>query len=240
MDHTGCITIPSTFSLLLRKERSPMKKYFLFDLDGTITDTGEGIMKSAQYALDAFGIFHEPEEKLRRFVGPPLDQSFREFYGLSQEQALAAVEKYRERYREKGVFESPLYPGMQELLQELSGKAAVCLATSKPLYFAGQILEMRGISPCFTLTVGANLDGTMTDKAQVIGEVLRRLGNPPKEEAVMIGDRRQDIIGAKAQGLETIGVQYGYAEEGELEHAGASHIVPTVKALRELCLGLCK
>ncbi len=217
-----------------------MKKYFLFDLDGTITDTGEGIMKSAQYALDEFGFFQEPEEKLRRFVGPPLDQSFREFYGLSQEQALAAVEKYRERYRAKGVFESPLYSGMKGLLEELSQKAVVCLATSKPLHFAGQILEMRGISSCFTLTVGANLDGTMTDKAQVIGEVLRQLGDPPKEKAVMIGDRRQDITGAKAQGLETIGVLYGYSEEGELEQAGASRIVPTVEALRKLCLELCE
>lgn len=217
-----------------------MKKYFLFDLDGTITDTGEGIMKSAQYALNGFGFLGEPEERLRRFVGPPLDQSFREFYGLSQEQALAAVEKYRERYREKGVFESPLYPGMKELLEELSGKAALCLATSKPLYFAEQILEMRGIASCFSQKVGANLDGTMTDKAQVIGEVLRRLGNPPKAEAVMIGDRRQDILGAKAQGLETIGAGYGYSEKGELENAGASYIVPTVEALRELCLKLCK
>ncbi len=216
-----------------------MKKYFLFDLDGTITDTGKGIMKSAQYALDEFGFFHEPKEKLRRFVGPPLDQSFREFYGLSQEQALAAVEKYRERYREKGVFESPLYPGMKELLEELSDKAALCLATSKPLYFARQILEMRGITSYFTLTAGANLDGTMTDKAQVIGEALRQLGNPPREEAVMIGDRRQDIVGAKAQGLETIGVRYGYSEAGELESAGAFRIVPTVEALRELCLMLC-
>ena len=128
---------------------------------------------------------------------------------------------------------------MKELLEELSDKAALCLATSKPLYFARQILEMRGITSYFTLTAGANLDGTMTDKAQVVGEALRQLGNPPREEAVMIGDRRQDIVGAKAQGLETIGVRYGYSEAGELESAGASRIVPTVEALRELCLMLC-
>lgn len=216
-----------------------MKKYFLFDLDGTITDTGEGIMKSAQYALDAFGIHEEPEEKLRRFVGPPLDYSFREFYGLSEGQAWDAVEKYRERYRAKGVFESPLYPGIKELLEKLSQKAAVCLATSKPLYFAEQILEMRGIAGCFSVKVGANMDGTMTDKAQVIGEVLRQLGSPPKAEAVMIGDRRQDILGAKIQGLESIGAGYGYAEEGELEDAGATCLVPTVAELEKLCFQLC-
>ncbi|WP_369298672.1 HAD hydrolase-like protein [uncultured Neglectibacter sp.] len=212
-----------------------MKKFFLFDLDGTVTDTGEGIMKSAQFALDCFGFPNEPEEKLRRFVGPPLDYSFREFYGLSERQAWEAVEKYRERYREKGVFESPLYPGMKELLQRLSQRAEVCLATSKPLQFARQIIELRGVAELFTVTVGANMDGTMTDKAQVIGEVLRQLGDPPKLEAVMIGDRRQDILGAKAQGVDSIGVSYGYAEAGELEAAGATHIVPTVEALEELC-----
>lgn len=217
-----------------------MKRYFLFDLDGTITDTGEGIMKSAQYALDAFGIHEEPEENLRRFVGPPLDYSFREFYGLSEGQAWEAVEKYRERYRAKGVFESPLYPEIKELLGKLSQRAEVCLATSKPLYFAGQILEMRGIAGCFTVKVGANMDGSMTDKAQVIGEVLRQLGNPPKAEVIMIGDRRQDILGAKAQNVESIGARYGYAEEGELETAGATHIVFTVAELEKLCFELCK
>lgn len=217
-----------------------MKRFFLFDLDGTLTDTGEGIMKSAQHALDAFGFFREPEENLRRFVGPPLDQAFREFYGLSQADALTAVEKYRERYREKGVFESPLYPGIDGLLKALSQRAVVCVATSKPLLFAGQILELRGIQGYFREIVGANLDGTMTDKAQVIGEVLRRLGNPPREQAVMIGDRRQDIRGAKTQGLDSIGAAYGYAEDGELEEAGATWIVPTVEELEQFCLKLCE
>ncbi len=220
-----------------------MKRYFLFDLDGTLTDTGRGIMKSAQYALDAFGIYHEPEENLRRFVGPPLDWSFQEFYGLSEEQAWEAVEKYRERYRTKGVFESPLYPGMEGLLQRLSKAAAhrdgkLCLATSKPLLFAGQILKLRNIEPCFSVIAGANLDGTMTDKAQVIGEALRQLGNPSKDLVVMIGDRRHDILGAKAHEIESVGVKYGYAEEGELEEAGADFTVPTVEALEKLLFRL--
>ena len=122
-----------------------MKKYFLFDLDGTITDTGEGIMKSAQYALDAFGIPQQAEAQLRRFVGPPLYLSFERFYGLSPQQALEAVEKYRERYRVKGVFESPLYEGMDEVLAQLSQVGTLCLATSKPLVYAKQILELRGV-----------------------------------------------------------------------------------------------
>lgn len=212
-----------------------MKRYFLFDLDGTVADTGEGIMKSAQYALDAFGIHDEPEEKLRRFVGPPLHLSFQRFYGLSEEDAQRAVEKYRERYRTKGVFESPLYPGMKELLCRLSQEAQVCLATSKPLFFAGQILQMREIEPFFSVIVGAEMDGTRTDKGEVIDEVLRRLGNPPLEEAVMIGDREQDVLGAKSRDVESVGVRYGFSFPGELERAGAAYVVSTVEELGKLC-----
>lgn len=215
-----------------------IKKYFLFDLDGTVADNGEGILKSAQYALDAFGIHEEPEEKLRRFVGPPLRESFMEFYGFSREQAFAAVEKYRERYRVKGVYENKLYPGMKELLEDLSKKATVCLATSKPGVFAKTILEMGGVLPCFQVVVGSELDGSRTDKAEVIEAVLEQLGRPPKDQVVMVGDRKHDIQGAAAVGLDAIGVEYGFAPPGELEEAGARWVVPTVEALKELCLGL--
>ena len=212
-----------------------MKRFFLFDLDGTLADTGEGIMKSAQAALDAFGFPQEPESRLRRFVGPPLADSFQTFYGLTSDQAQEAIRLYRARYREKGVYESPLYPGVPALLDWLSQRAVVCLATSKPLVFAQQILELRGIGHTFQITVGSRLDGSMTDKTQVIGEVLRQAGEPPRSQAVMIGDRRQDILGAKAQGVESVGVEYGYAEAGELAAAGADWIVPTTAGLADLC-----
>ena len=153
-----------------------MKRYVLFDLDGTVADNGEGICKSAQYALDFFGIHHEPVENLRRFVGPPLQESFQVLYGFSSEEAKIAVEKYRERYRVKGVYENKLYPGIPALLEELSRRAAVCLATSKPEVFSRKILEMGGVLPCFTRVVGSELDGRRTDKAEVIQEVLRQLG----------------------------------------------------------------
>ena len=211
-----------------------MKRYVLFDLDGTVADNGEGICKSAQYALDWFGIHHEPVENLRRFVGPPLQESFQVLYGFSPEKAKAAVEKYRERYRVKGVYENKLYPGIPALLEELSRRAVVCLATSKPEVFSRKILEMGGVLPCFTRVVGSELDGRRTDKAEVIREVLRQLGNPDRAQAVMVGDRKHDILGAKACGVESIGVEYGFAPERELEEAGADHIVPTVEALRGL------
>lgn len=203
-----------------------------------MADNGEGILKSAQYALDAFGIHNQPDQLLRRFVGPPLHESFMEFYGFSQDQAFAAVDKYRERYRVKGVYENHLYPGMQELLENLSSKAVVCLATSKPQVFARTILEMQGVISCFQVVVGAELDGSRTDKAEVIRAVLEQLGNPPKDQVVMVGDRKHDIQGAAAVGLEAIGVEYGFAPPGELEKAGARWIVPTVGALEELCVKL--
>ncbi len=215
-----------------------MKRFFLFDLDGTVADNGEGILKSAQYALDAFGIHNQPEEKLRRFVGPPLNESFMEFYGFSQEQALAAVAKYRERYGEKGVYENQLYPGVRGMLETLSQRAAVCLATSKPQVFAQKILEMQQVRQYFQVVVGAELDGTRTDKAEVIREVLKKLGNPPKEQVVMVGDRKHDVQGAKTAGVECIGVEYGFAPPGELKEAGADWIVPSVEKLEELCLEL--
>ena len=217
-----------------------MKRYFLSDLDGTVADNGEGILKSAQYALDSFGIHNEPEEKLRQFVGPPLDQSFRELYSFSQEQALQAVAKYRERYSVQGVYENQLYPGIRELLETLEGRGKRCLATSKPEVFARKILEMQGVLPLFDVVVGAQLDGTRTDKGEVIRAVLEQLGDPPLDQVVMIGDRKHDILGAKAVGLESIGVEYGFAPPGELQAAGADWIVPTVEALEHLCLTLCE
>lgn len=215
-----------------------MKKFFLFDLDGTITDTGKGIMKSAQYALDAFGFPPQTEAQLRRFVGPPLQGSFEGFYGLTPTQAAQAVEKYRERYRTKGVFESPLYPGMGGFLGRLASKATICLATSKPLVFANQILELREVRSLFAHLAGAELDGTRTDKAEVIAYALELLGSPPREQVVMIGDRRQDILGAKAQGIESIGVRYGYSEPGELEEAGATWLAESVEELEKACEAL--
>ena len=211
-----------------------MKRYFLFDLDGTLCDTGPGIMKSAQYALDAFGLPKQTEESLRRMIGPPLDVSLSEFFGLTGEDNRRAVEKFREYYREQGVFESLLYPGMKELLAEFSQTAVLSVATSKPEYFARKILELREVLSCFTVLIGSPLGDTGTPKPQIISSVLQQLGDPPKEEVVMIGDRSYDVLGAKACGIDCIGVEYGFASPGELADAGARYIVPTVEELGKL------
>ncbi|MCI9256472.1 HAD hydrolase-like protein [Acutalibacter sp.] len=198
-----------------------MKRYFLFDLDGTLTDTGSGIMGSVAHALARLG-WPEPEaDFLRQFVGPPLEESFQNFCQMSPAEAAEAIRLYRERYHAWGVFQSPLYPGVEGLLERLSQKAALAVATSKREAGARQILAMRGVEGYF--------------QAVVVGEALAQLEEPPREQVVMIGDRSYDVAGAKAWGLESIGVLYGYSAPGELAAAGASRLVGSVAELEALC-----
>lgn len=211
-----------------------MSAWFLFDLDGTLTDNSVGIIKSARFALEKLGFPEEPDSTLRRFIGPPLHDSFMEYYGFSKEKAMEAVDLYRVRYREKGVLENELYPGLKAMLEHLrAGGAKLCVATSKPLVFTEKILLQHGVYGLFDHVVGANLDGSMTDKTEVIREVLRRIGETP-DRIVMVGDRSFDIVGAKNCGVESVGVYYGFAEPGELEEAGADHIAGTVPELEEI------
>lgn len=211
-------------------------KYLLFDLDGTLTNPHEGITKSFQYALRHYGI-EESLENLNRVIGPPLADSFMQFYGMDKSTALSAVEKYRERFAAIGIHENIIYPGISEMLCELKkhGKI-ISLTTSKPLVFAKKILAGFDIAQYFTVQMGSELDGTRNKKSEVIAEVIRLLGNPPKSKILMIGDRRQDIEGAKAEGISSLGVRFGFAEQGELEQAGADYIVDTVTELKEFLL----
>ena len=204
-------------------------KTVLFDLDGTLTDPGEGITKSVQYALKKFGVEVADRTALYPFIGPPLDASFQKYYGFSPEKAQKAIEYYREYFKPTGIFENVVYDGVPEMLDSLKNAGlALAIATSKPEPFAVQIAEHFGLSKYFCHIVGSNLDGTRVKKAEVIHHALRLMQVHDLETAVMVGDREHDIIGAKSEGLRSIGVLYGYGSREELESAGASGIAETV------------
>lgn len=198
----------------------------LFDLDGTLTESGIGITRSVAYALQKHGIVERDQKKLDRFVGPPLIDSFMGYYGFSAPQARQAVEDYREYYAVKGIFENRVYNGVIPLLEGLNAAGVRCvLATSKPELYAVQILEHFGLLPYFSAVAGATMDERRTAKAEVIAYALQKL--PEGCRAVMVGDRKHDILGARVNGLRSIGVLYGYGSREELEAAGADALVET-------------
>ncbi|MDE7476642.1 MAG: HAD family hydrolase [Lachnospiraceae bacterium] len=221
-----------------------MFKYILFDLDGTLTDPKLGITSSVQYALRALGIEEPSLDKLEPFIGPPLADSFREFYGLSEEQIKVAVAKYRERFNNQGIYENEIYPGIAAMLAELkAGGKKLSIASSKPTEFVERILDYFEIRVYFDHIVGSNMDGTRSKKEEVVEEALRQMipsemePYEKKEAVAMVGDRRFDIEGAKEHGITSIGVSFGYAPEGELEQVGADFIVDTVEELLEVLNG---
>ncbi len=206
-----------------------MYQTILFDLDGTLTDPGLGITNSVAYTLEHYGIHVSERSELFKFIGPPLQYSFETFYHFSKEDAKAAVERYREYYREKGIYENALYDGMDKLLQSLhdSGRKLM-VATSKPEEFALQILDYFDIKKYFSFVAGAGMDGTRGSKAEVIAYALEKGNVTDLSSAVMVGDREYDILGAKQMGLASIGVLFGYGTREELEAAGADYIAPGV------------
>lgn len=212
-----------------------MWKYVLFDLDGTITDSREGITNCIRYALDAAGVPIPEEDVLLRFIGPPLIDGFQEIIGMNYEDAQKATAKYRERYHVTGLYEAAMYEGIDQVfaLLKKQGKR-ISLATSKPEEFAGKILEHFGVASYFDEITGSTLQGERNTKTAVIQEALRRLGVPEEEKSkvLMIGDRKHDILGAKECGIPSLGVYYGFAEPGELEKAGADYTVQTVEEVK--------
>ena len=198
----------------------------LFDLDGTLTDPGEGITRSVAYALESFGI-HVPDRKvLYPFIGPPLLDSFMEFYGFSQEKARQAIEKYREYFGRQGIFENELYPGVPEALEQLKKAGArLVLATNKPEPYAKEILDHFHLMGYFDFLSGSQLDGTRSRKGEVIAHALHHCGKGPAEKALMVGDRKHDVQGALENHIPCAGVLYGYGSREELEQAGAQWIV---------------
>lgn len=217
-----------------------MKKYLLFDLDGTLTDPKTGICTCVQYALASFGIQEPDLDKLEPFIGPPLKESFMEFYHMSGEQAESAVEKYRERFHDRGIFENKVYKGIPKMLRTLRSRGMVlAVASSKPTVFVRRILEHFHIAGYFDVVVGSELDGTRVSKDQVVQEALRQLfegGRVDRDQVYMIGDRRFDVEGAHAVGVESVGVTYGYGGMEELKAAKSDYIVRSVEELGSFLL----
>jgi len=214
-----------------------MKKYqtILFDLDGTLTDPKIGITKSIQHALNGFDIHAELKE-LEIFIGPPLRVSFSKNFGISMNDIEnIALPRYRDYYSNKGMFECEIYGGVCEMLEKLKSEGmTTSLATSKPLFFAKPILQHFGLLKYFDFVSGSELDGTRDDKADVISYALENLKLTPAPNIIMVGDREFDIIGAKKNNLQSIGVLYGYGDRKELETAGASIIAKTVSELTNI------
>ena len=213
------------------------KKYILLDLDGTITDSGEGITKSVQYALEKLGIEERDMAVLKRYIGPPLNESFVRFHGMNEQDSLKAVAYYRERYAVKGIYENKLFEGITEVLSGLKKEGyIVALATCKPEIYVPTILKHFDIEQYFDVAVGSELEGgKRRHKDDVIEEVLRQIMKKldinesdivsVKADSIMIGDRKDDVLGAKTAGIESIGLRYGFAEKDELENAGADYIL---------------
>ena len=211
----------------------------LFDLDGTLTDPKLGITKSFQYALSAFGI-QEELDSLTKFIGPPLRESFKNFYGFSDADTEKAVAKYREYFAVKGLYENEVYSAIPETLQKLKDNGKMlAVVTSKVTDYANKILKHFNLDRYFVLVSGDDMDGNLTKngKRDLINIALDALDPERKMSAVMIGDRKHDIIGARDAGIESIGVKWGYGSNNELETAGATWIVDSTDALYRLITG---
>lgn len=198
-------------------------RYCFFDLDGTVTDSAPGITHSVQYALKKRGIEPPPSSELLGFIGPPLVWSFSHFFGMSHEESLVAVDAYREYYRAGGMLECAVYPGIPELLRTLRDAGIQCvLATCKPHVFANAILAHFDLLDSFVMVSGPEIDGTRNEKHEVIRYAMDQLAIADPSEILMIGDRDNDVLGARANGIDTYGVLWGFGNEQELMEAGAS------------------
>lgn len=217
-----------------------MYRFLFFDLDGTLTDSHEGITKSVSYALVCLG-YNEPDlNDLFGFIGPPLLDSFQKYYGMEESEAKEAIRLYRERYSVTGKYENYPYEGIPELLENLKKQnRKLIIASSKPTQFVEDILKKFELYDYFDVVQGADMAGLKGTKEDVIKGAMESLGinDDNKKDVVMIGDRHYDILGAKFFGIDSIGVNYGFRQsENELKEAGATYVVDTVSELAELLM----
>ena len=206
-----------------------MSKTILFDLDGTLTDSGEGIINCAILALEHFGLPIPDRKTLRVFVGPPLHETFIKF-GVPADKADEAVAVYRSRYIPIGMFENVPYPGIRELLETLKNLGhKLYVATSKPEWMAEEILKKFELDGYFDRICGATMDTSRTEKSQVIAYLLDQTGDA--KNAVMVGDTKFDVLGAAAHNIPTVGVSWGYGTVEDMRQAGAAAIADTMDEL---------
>lgn len=209
-------------------------RLYMWDLDGTLTDPKVGITSSVQYALAKFGIHVDDRDTLTPFIGPPLKESFQRFYAMNDEDAVRAVAYYREYFGTKGLYENEVYAGIEDILSHIQAQGCInIVVTSKPTLYAKKILQHFALSDHFERVIGSNMDLTMTDKGELIAYALLQFPYAPSE-CVMIGDREHDIIGAKKNGVDSIGVMWGYGTRDELEKVHADAVATSIKDLKTL------
>ena len=212
--------------------------YVIFDFDGTVVDTGEGILKSLQYSFKEMGNEVPSLDELKKFIGPPIHYSYTTYYGISEEEVGMYIKKYRERYRSKGIYESALYKGFPEILDALHENGIkVGIASSKPESLIYDVAGYLGVTEKFDAIVGVQIDDSNhSSKTGLVLEAMKKMGAEDKEKVLMVGDRLYDIDGAAGAGVDSCGVLWGYGNEEEFREHFATFIISDTDELLKLVL----